>query len=367
MTICGKLLGVPVTNAEGNHLKYVSPRQVRDADAFRKHASELLTRRDQAANEGVEFQPTTLDNKVNELIQAMGLFREVAVSPVADAEAAHNFSQQLRATAQTWAKIDEDMQLFSQGGQEAGGLDEVVLRARGSLEQLGAWHDRVDIEPAKVVPIAAQFEQSTAQLARQFAEFQQRLQTAPPAGWNEEQLKNGCNKLAELAWQTKQLASDVRGIGPALFKNAKLLRVVPALNAAALEKDRDVEDRRSRGSIWKHSLTGSPEVLSGYPAADLERVRTAWSRLGQVYPEARPPQRFCRRCWAILSTALRGRAPRRAARAQSDRGQGCQSHQIHQLSPARVDRNRGARQLVAALSMVVGDQPGGSFARLGYS
>ncbi len=81
---------------------------------------------------------------------------------------------------------------------------------------------------------------------------------------------------SDLALQAAQLPWALYAAGN------EAISIVPALEPSALEADRYRSEIRPWISL--HALLlGSPKLLRGYPAADIEKVRTAWNEASEAY------------------------------------------------------------------------------------
>jgi ABC-type transport system involved in cytochrome c biogenesis permease subunit len=100
-----------------------------------------------------------------------------------------------------------------------------------------------------------------------------------------EALRQHCvgNESPRLALLATDAARQIHEAHLALYDTQITLRVVPALNPSALEPDREPSDDAQPWLGMRAMLHGSEELLRGYPAEPLARVRGAWARVADVY------------------------------------------------------------------------------------
>ena len=80
----------------------------------------------------------------------------------------------------------------------------------------------------------------------------------------------------------------------ALYDNGETLRLVPALNAGALEENRTPGDDAAPWLSFQALMFGSPELLRSYPQPALEAVRTAFAEVKAAYLDRRAADRPAR-------------------------------------------------------------------------
>ena len=280
-----QIIGLPSTNEEGEHLKYISPRQFMESDGLAAWLEEASDRERQARAEGRALEFSGVDSKANDLFAAYRLFRLLTFSPTLDLTARGSFQQQLEVVLETWQQLEPELALFSQVG-EKGGLDEQIARAQQALAELHQAANRANVPFAAVEPPAAALTASARVLAEQFAAFQQRLTEQPPE-WSADQLQKARATMAQLTIRMRRLADQADQLELSFYKNdskAKMC-VVPAMRPDALEADRDTGVPPQPWLDLQTLLTGSPRVLRDYPAAEVAAVRAAFEQFRRAYLE----------------------------------------------------------------------------------
>jgi len=133
--------------------------------------------------------------------------------------------------------------------------------------------------------------ESTNGLARHLATHKDRLFGDVPDGLRPERLKTLRSRVHALASTTAELARQAHGAHLALYDNGYSLRLVPGLNPAALETNRDPDDDAQPWVNLQTLLAGSDEVLRGYPPRELAEFRAAFREAADAYLDRGRPDR----------------------------------------------------------------------------
>lgn len=288
----GEVLDVPVTNEAGEHLKYVSPAQVAASAAFADRLDQMRRRQQEARAKGEQFAFTGVDAKADELFRAYALFRqfqELGQGGELNAGVRRQITAPIKEMIGSWQKIEPSLGLFQEMGEESE-LGKAVRQANDALVKMGEIYERPDAALPEFEAQVVAFRAAAEAIARGTAALSQRIVANPPPDWDEERREQLEKVMTGMARETRALAQQAAAVSEALHENDQSLRVVPALNAAALEKDRDTEDQSQPWLDLKTLVFGSPTAVAGYPQAEVQAVRTAYTRLAAVFPErlARP-------------------------------------------------------------------------------
>lgn len=314
------LLGLPLVDSAGNRLRYASPHDVASAVRLRQRLERLQEAEEKAAAAGGTLEPVGLDKKAADLWEAYRTFRAVSFHPLVPSSERTRFVQQMNEATRTWNELAAAWygQRGDQGRQAGLAL---VLRQLGWLgenadplaptdraldklfEVLGPrGHRRLDIPLEDVEPMVAEVHRSAAQMARQLSAYLPRVHSQklplPP-----EQLDMLYVKLRGAASRAADLAQLVREAYVGLYDNGNALSIVPAMNAAALERNRDsAEDARRR--LGSHAvilaqpwlgfhgvILGPAELVGEYPQAELQAARQAFEELKTAYLDRDAPDR----------------------------------------------------------------------------
>lgn len=283
-----KLLELPLTGAGGQKLKYVSPAQVRASDAFQEKLLELRDRQRAADSEGTEFRLDDVENKFNDLVKALELHQQLLFSASLDVKARRNFAQALQSTESNWSKLEAGLGIFEQADNQSD-ITSNARQAQQALHALSELNTRNFIAFAEVEPAAVALAEATGAISRHFAGLQQRLNEQPP-DLDAERLRKLRTTFGELTWHAKQLHEQAQEVLASLYMNGETLNVVPALRAAALEQDRDLEESVEPWLDLQTLLHAPPAALAAYPQRELEQVRRSFDRLQRAYDDrgARP-------------------------------------------------------------------------------
>ena len=279
-----KYLGLSTTNAEGKHLRYVSPRQVEEADALHERLAELRKQQSEAQRKGETLKLTGVDKKVSELWQAYLLYRQLLLDSRLDPTARRNFQHALEVAATTWFGLSDRLDLFRKMGG-ANGLPARLDAADKAMKRLGQLYGQGQIDRIEADEASRAFENAAKTIAKAFADFHARMQAQPP-DLEKERLADLQATMRQLAEETDRLAAQAKGVRRAIYKSGDPLRVVPALDAEALELDRDPGDASEPWLDLESILMSPPEGPPDYPTAEITAVKRAFAALRTTYAEA---------------------------------------------------------------------------------
>lgn len=288
-----KYLDVPARNARGEHLKFVSPRQVMEATAMWARLDEIHQQA-RASKDGEAFQPVGLDKKLVELQGAYQLYRELTYNATRvvtfpehqSLRVNSRFLRQLIAASETYAQIRDTMSVL-----RAQDPDSPVGKAAGQLERaltlVEAAGRQPDVQRSQVEPLVVEIVEASQVIAQRMGSLRQQLSRQlggdEHASLSREKLQNLRSHLRMADVNARRLAVLARELHLALYDNGASLRLVPALNPNALDKDRQPQDDSQPWLSLPALLHGSPQLLEGYPRLQLDEARRAWSALASAY------------------------------------------------------------------------------------
>jgi ABC-type transport system involved in cytochrome c biogenesis permease subunit len=291
------VLGLPVVTAAG-HLKYVSPWQVMQSEGFRKQMLVLAEKQALADKRMEPAKFAAVEEKTKSLFDAISMFRLVSYDPLADLGIRSRFDDRLSSLANTWQDLGPGVREMVEIGL-GDRLREAADATGKSIVKLVDLAQKQDLSPERAGPILAVLERSSAELAQQLAEVRRASLAGSPTGVSPEVLDVFRTKIHALTAKAGNLARQARQAHYALYDPGHALRLVPALDPAALEKSRDPSDEIPPWLAFQTLLYGSPDVLQGYPADLVERVRASFRRAAAAYVDRGNPQRL-----ATLSAAM---------------------------------------------------------------
>ena len=102
-------------------------------------------------------------------------------------------------------------------------------------------------------------------------------------GFDPKQLEQAKERLNRMAAAPRLLAKRSVELHISLYDNGDALRIVPALNVAALDKNRDTSDDSQPWLTLQTVLYGSPQLLKAYPMPQIMAVRSTFARLVSAY------------------------------------------------------------------------------------
>ncbi|MGA2031618.1 MAG: cytochrome c biogenesis protein CcsA [Thermoguttaceae bacterium] len=305
-----ELLEAPVTAADGRGLLHVSPRQVLSARKFAARLEDMEARSDRAQKENKRLEFDALDQQARQLFEAYSAYRRLTYDPAEPKDGRGRFSAKLSASARLWIGVENDVLRFRAEQQRGDGDDAATQAAQTIRKLMGLLEhgSRQDREPAmkEAEPLLAAWQKSTAGVAARMADLARRMDRAPPQV-SEEQLQRFRQYITSLADRCRELSRLAAGAHEALYDNGEALLLAPALDAAALEADRDPSDDAQPWLGLQTLISGSEDLLQHYPPDALKQVRRAWQELVDVYRDrlsADRPQRFAQ-AMTRLAAALR--------------------------------------------------------------
>jgi hypothetical protein len=113
--------------------------------------------------------------------------------------------------------------------------------------------------------------------------------------------------VRSLAARTEDLARHAAAAHLALYDDGLALRPAPALDAAALEADREPDDDAQPWAALQTLIHGSDDLMRRYPQPQLQELRKSYRQVVAAYLARRDPQRAgrFRDAMQALAAALR--------------------------------------------------------------
>jgi ABC-type transport system involved in cytochrome c biogenesis permease subunit len=174
--------------------------------------------------------------------------------------------------------------VFHQQQGDLSELSQTIAKADAAHQAIVEVLKQGEFEVKAVEPAVIDFADAAKALRRQTAALKSRLISDPPEGFSAEQLERLQGTMTLLASKGRAMAKYARAMHVALYDDNYPLRVAPALNAAALERDRDTEKDDAQPWLALQTVThGSDELLQDYPQGPLNEVRAAYAELGAAY------------------------------------------------------------------------------------
>ncbi len=262
-----ELLDAPLRDEAGRRPDGISPRQV-------QHAVKLLVHGDKEAEN---------------LLEAYTSYRMLTFHPAAARDGRSRFIEKISDVIRDWNDLQDTLAGFFPPGEHAAANP--TAQTAESLHKLVALADQAEEPPLGALePATASLEQSAAGVARQTAGLLEKMVRSPPklkAG----QLRPVRMILRGVAARTEDLARHAAAAHLALYDNGLALRPAPALDAAALEEDRQSGDDAQPWASLQTLIHGSDDVMRRYPQPELRELRAAWLRLETAYRQRGDPRR----------------------------------------------------------------------------
>jgi len=252
------VLGLPLHDAQGNRLRYISPVEVENHVELGRRWAKLQAR---AEAEGEMFRLTPLDHAMKKLVEAYGRYRQLTFDPDASKEPPQRFYNRLRQASDAWRKLAVDLHAAKRISRDES-VRQGMVDAGQALKQLMAQIHADDGFPReKLEPTVDAFCRASRRLASLLVESPDRPTAA---------------LAAELARQSVETHL-------AMYDNGRTLRLVPSLNSAALEENRLPGDDASPWLSFRALISGGDALLRDYPQPELLAVRAAWNDLKTAY------------------------------------------------------------------------------------
>ncbi len=285
-----KYLGVAVTNEKGEHLRYVSPRQIEEATGLHDGLAAMRDRRRQAMIKEEEFVPTNLDKRMTDLQEAYSLYRSLTFNPERQLTLPRQqalgiqsrFLQKFQNMMQTWSSLNEGtrgLPILGESGEFAAG--------KKSLESIFQLVDQPDASAAQIEPHLQEFLATARKLSETMSRLRENLLEKPSderlAKLDARQLDQFRALFREFDTEAAQLVKQAAEMRIALYDNGDSMHIVPALDQYALEKNRPREDDAHPWLSLQAVLYGSADYLKDYPSHKLAATRNSFERAMKAY------------------------------------------------------------------------------------
>ncbi|MGW8256132.1 MAG: cytochrome c biogenesis protein [Thermoguttaceae bacterium] len=260
-----EVLKLPLFDAQGQRLRYVSVRDVENCAELGRRWAELQVR---AQLRSDKYKPLGVDKSVQKLIAAYQRFRALTYSPLDARTAPLRFIARLGKSAKAWKRLLGHWQRANK--RVSTEKDEQnIQQITESLRQLivAVHEEPFSLEKA---------DQASAVLQKTVWKATSQL------------LKQDDRVVASLAMALRHQAYETH---LALYENADQLRLLPALDAGALEAKRTAEDDSQPWLSWQTLRYGSSSLMAPYPQGALESVRRTCSALSKAYLDRENPRR----------------------------------------------------------------------------
>ena len=284
----GGLLGLPLEGDDGRRLRRVSPADLLRAAPFWQRLVGLRQQQGMAQSQRAELEFTGVDAEVVRLWDAFTLYRLVTFDPAAPAEGRGRFLEKLAAAVRVWRDLEPGLRDRLPPTDQPGAEPAIEAFSQSLAELIVLIdEDRLTLDAAD--PLLEAARRASASLATQMAELRREAFRDPAAG---EQERAALNALAASSATLARLADETH---MALYDDGRALRLVPALDPAALQADRDLGDDSQPWLSLQTLLLGSDALLQAYPQAELAEFRLAFGRVKTAYCDrdaSDRPERF---------------------------------------------------------------------------
>lgn len=284
-----EVLELPILGLDGQHLKYVSPWQLENSRKFHMQLMMLAQKQREAEAQGQKPALSALDEKVKDLYEAYTFYRRLTFAPASPESTRNRYIARLSTVLDSWQKLSPEMKLFAPAEDKA--TQDLLDTTGKSLEKLVTLSQKRETSLQELETQVVALSQATSRMAETFAAQKDKVFKASADDVPAAQRQMLRTKAHALAVGTADLARQVNEAHLALYDNGHTLRLVPAMDPAALEKNRDPNDDAQPWLAVQTLLQGSDAVLTGYPKESVQEVRKAFEQVAGVYRDRSTSQR----------------------------------------------------------------------------
>jgi len=285
-----EILGLPSRDAQGAHLRWVSPADVASSEKLRELLEQIRERSEQAEARGEKLRLSPLEQSAQRLYQSYTLYRFLSFQPGRAGVIEGRFWDYAVKLMRSW----RDAQAGFQSTQPVLRREAMLVRWVEDLERnLAAIEPEVRnihgmigsrLDPAQLEPIFTRLRSHAAPAAALAAQIRAWVFARfDPQGLPENAFEQLRAEVLRLAVSARDLERYTARAHRSLYEAPEALRVVPALDPAALEVRRDPSEESPVWMSLTSLLAGSPAVLNDYPEPQVESVRQNYSRLAEAY------------------------------------------------------------------------------------
>ena len=262
------VLALPLRDEQGRRLCYASPVEVENSAELGRRWSDLQKRAEAA---GSAFRPAGVEKQIKNLVEAYEKFRLLSFNPLAQKVTPRRFYTRLHAAASAWRKLAGHLEGAKRiSGNET--IQRLKVSSGRSLLSLLTEIKGHEFARERIEPLVEAFCRSADELAAR--------------------LTNPADKpLSALAADLRRQTAEMH---LALYDNGETLRLVPALNAGALEENRTPGDDAAPWLSFQALMLGSPDLLRSYPQAAVKAARAAFAEVKAAYLDRRAADRPAR-------------------------------------------------------------------------
>ncbi|MCS7237642.1 MAG: cytochrome c biogenesis protein [Thermoguttaceae bacterium] len=284
------LLGVPVRNASGSRLRFVSPRTVAESASFREQIGQINRKVGQAEAQGIKVRLTPFEDSCQRLYRAFRLYQMLsfrsnrAGEPPAEFwEAAGAATEAFRGARDTVSEID---QLSTKLPQDfsIGPLAKQLTTVQQVIHELMNFGKAEEASVVSAESLISRLGQAADELRR--AAFKLREDTLAAVGpktLTSEEWQSFLSAVNRLATLSAQMTWELRTAHVALFEPQYAVRVVPALEPAFLEVGHTAAEEPHVWLALVTVLDGTPAILGPMPEENLRAVRAAFAKAEAAY------------------------------------------------------------------------------------
>jgi ABC-type transport system involved in cytochrome c biogenesis permease subunit len=251
-----KYLYLRLWDKDGRWLRGASPAELEGGGPLLRRWDKLHQR----VEEGRNLDLSSTEKDIGRLLDALGKYRRLTLDPKSPQNLLWWPSNRARMAADALKRLSGDPEVAKRISSDA-------KTAKLAVQVVDAWQKIIaamhggGLSREKIEPAVAEFARAADRLAS-------RLATPDDAA------------LTALAVNLRHQAAEMQ---MAFYGAGEILRLVPALDAGALEENRTPEDDASPWLSFQALLYGSDDLLRAYPQSELKKVRKAFTEVKAAY------------------------------------------------------------------------------------
>jgi ABC-type transport system involved in cytochrome c biogenesis permease subunit len=284
------LLQLPLRDAKGNRLRYVSPRHVSNSARFREQLRQLAQKTREAESQGNRVRLTALEESCQRLYRAFSLYQMLTYRPGRTMSPWEGFwdslvkaNQAFRDARTAWDQLEPFL------GSELTELSPETISSlfasvRSEFHKLAQGEKNPDEELLGMENVLV----TLGETANRLVVIGERIcdhvfsSSFRPAVSTEEWSRARA-QANQLLVSFRLFRRNIRIAHLHLYEPSYVLRVIPSLEPEMLRADRDTEEEARVWLALTTVLYGSRAVLAGYPDDLVETIRRNYERLQELW------------------------------------------------------------------------------------
>lgn len=281
-----ELLGLPLRDAGGRRLLYASPRVVAQSVRLREQLRRISEKLHAEQGRSGRAALSPLEESCQRLYQAYQLFRMVSFRPDREGPVPESFWERLvdvgtafRDCREHWRQLGTVP--LGEAHSSYAKVGERLIRIQEFIHKLIERHEGdAATNLSHVEPALMELRQAAEELRSEAVRLRELVfRNAPPDGMRPERWQDVRAAANRLAVAARGLRRHLRTCHLELYEATFALRVVPAIDLAALDMDREGEDDPR---VWLALSTVLAGPVDLWPGVASERIAAVGERFRQL-------------------------------------------------------------------------------------